>query len=60
MADENYTPFTQLTVVGDTGASCHLFNDKEGFFDVDLITEEVKGVTGKFSAILKGKRKVQV
>ena len=46
--------------MGDTGASCHIFNDKEGFFDVEPITEEVKGVTGKIPAILRGKRKIQV
>ena len=60
VADENYTPFTRLTAVGDTGASCHLFNDKEEFFDVKPIAEEIKGMTDKLPATLIGKRKIQV
>lgn len=58
--EENYNPFIKLTAVGEAGASYHFLNNKEGFFDPDTINKIVKGVSGKVSEGLKGKRKVQV
>ena len=53
-----YPEFSSNTVVGDTGASCHMFNSDEGFEDVEDIDEEVQGIgANKIRALKKGKKR---
>ena len=55
-----YPSFTDDTMFGDSGSSCHIRNSAEGMFDVEDIDDQIGGVGNNIRATRKGKLKVEV
>ena len=51
---ETYHPFTRFNALGDSGVSWHIFNSDDGFYDVKIINELMKGVSGHLNTTKKG------
>ena len=52
--------FTRNTWIGDSGASCHITNNKSGMYDVIDIEESIQGSSGIMPATKKDKLQVTV
>ena len=52
--------FTKNTLIGDSGVSCHITNDKKGMYDIIDINKLIQGSSGIMPATKKGKLQVTV
>ena len=56
----SYPPFTEDTIFGDSGSSCHIRNTMEGMFDIENIDEQIGDVGNNIRVTRKGKLKAEV
>ena len=56
----SFHSFTKNTWISNSGASCHITNNKKGMFDVIEINESIQGSSGTMPTIKKGKLRVTV
>ena len=56
----SYPSFTEDTVFGDSGSSCHIRNTMEVMFDIETTNKQIDGVGNNIRATRKGKLKAEV
>ena len=56
----HHVSFNDKTVFADTGASCNLFENKKGAYDVEEIQHSVAGIGGKAGATWRGKKLMKI